>query len=161
MKTKIIVLAILVIVFSFTSNIPAQQTDPDAHQAESSERSGHAQHHAVVEENIGQDESADMMSEHGRMMSMMQKMDQELASRVAAMNSATGDREQIEAMKAVINELVSQRKRMHQKMMGMQGKMCKMMGRMKARNRGEKPVTLRMGQKEDGKDKNMIIIIQE
>ncbi len=63
-----------------------------------------------------------MMGEHmQKMHSMMQKMDQQLDEKVETMNKASGD-SKIGAMAEVINELVSQRKMMHEKMGDMQQK---------------------------------------
>lgn len=161
MKRSFILLAVLLIAFAFTPNIFAQQTSPDQQQAESGKMPGHEGHLAMAPEKMGQEEPADIMAQHDQMMSMMKKMDQQLENKVSAMNAAAGEKEQIDAMKAVINELVSQRKQMHQKMLGMQGKMCKMMGRMKTKDMEEGPIKMKMGKKGEDKEKNMIIIIQE
>jgi hypothetical protein len=64
---------------------------------------------------------------HEQMTQKMQEMDARLDQKIAAMNAATGEKEQIEAMKAVINEMASQRKEMMDKMKGMHGNMPYMM----------------------------------
>jgi hypothetical protein len=56
-----------------------------------------------------------MMAKHQEMMAEMESMDAKLDSLVAAMNAATGD-DKVSAMAAVLEELVVQRKAMHEKM---------------------------------------------
>ena len=56
-----------------------------------------------------------MMAKHQEMMAEMESMDAKLDSLVAAMNTATGD-DKVNAMAAVLEELVGQRKAMHEKM---------------------------------------------
>jgi dsRNA-specific ribonuclease len=72
-------------------------------------------------------ESFNMMKMHEQMMKDMQEMNTLLDQRVAAMNAAAGEQDQIEAIKAVINEMVTQRKDMMSKMTAMHGQMCNMM----------------------------------
>jgi hypothetical protein len=55
----------------------------------------------------------DRQAKHEKMMAEMKAMDARLDEKVAAMNAAKGD-QKVEAMAAVINELVSQRKEMRQ-----------------------------------------------
>ncbi len=59
-----------------------------------------------------------MMSEHAQ---EMKQMDARLQEKVAAMDAAKGD-QKIEAMAAVIKELVAQRHEMHERMMKMREK---------------------------------------
>ena len=63
-----------------------------------------------------------MMAKHQEMMAEMESMDAKLDSLVAAMNAATGD-DKVNAMAAVLDELVKQRgamrEKMQQKHMGM------------------------------------------
>lgn len=59
-----------------------------------------------------------MMAMHNQMMADMKAMDASLDLKVAAMNAAKG-RAKVDAMAAVINEMVSQHKQMMAKMMGM------------------------------------------
>lgn len=59
-----------------------------------------------------------MMAMHNQMMAEMKAMDASLDLKVAAMNAAKG-RAKVDAMAAVINEMVSQHKQMMAKMMGM------------------------------------------
>ncbi len=58
------------------------------------------------------------MKEHDEMMSRMKEMDARLDAKVAAMDAAKGD-PKVEAMAAVIKEMVSQRKEMQEHMMKM------------------------------------------
>ncbi len=62
--------------------------------------------------------SGDHMKEHDEMMSKMKEMDARLNEKVAAMDAAKGD-QKVEAMAAVIKEMVSQRKTMQEHMMEM------------------------------------------
>lgn len=69
----------------------------------------------------------EMMAKRGQMEEQMKAMDARLDEKVAAMNSAKAD-QRIEAMAAVITELVSQRREMREKMgQAYPGKMCMMM----------------------------------
>ncbi|NOZ79496.1 MAG: hypothetical protein GXP48_10040 [Acidobacteria bacterium] len=68
-----------------------------------------------------------MMQKRQQMMQKCQKMDAKLETLAAAMNTATGQKK-IEAMAVLVNELVQQRKAMHQMMMmQMKGMMSGMM----------------------------------
>ena len=71
-----------------------------------------------------------MMAMHNQMMAEMKAMDANLDLKVAAMNAAKG-RDKVDAMAAVINEMVSQHKQMMAKMMGMHEPMMKDMKGMK------------------------------
>ncbi len=72
-----------------------------------------------------------MMAMHNQMMTEMKAMDASLDVKVAAMNGAKG-RDKVDAMAAVINEMVSQHKQMMAKMMmGMHEPMMKDMKGMK------------------------------
>ncbi|MEN6438817.1 MAG: hypothetical protein ABFD97_09560 [Syntrophobacter sp.] len=62
--------------------------------------------------------SGDHMKKHDEMMSKMKEMDARLDEKVAAMDAAKGD-QKVEAMAAVIKEMVSQRKTMQERMMKM------------------------------------------
>ena len=57
--------------------------------------------------------SEQQMKEREEMMSRMKEMDARLDANVAAMDAAKGD-QKVEAMAAVIKEMVSQRKEMHE-----------------------------------------------
>jgi hypothetical protein len=59
-----------------------------------------------------------MMAMHSQMMAEMKAMDARLDLKVAAMNAARGHAK-VDAMAAVINEMVTQHKQMMTKMMGM------------------------------------------
>ena len=70
----------------------------------------------------------DWQARHEKMMADMKAMDTRLDEKVAAMNAAKGD-QKVEAMAAVINELVSQRKEMKANMGPMHhGMKCPKMG---------------------------------
>lgn len=60
-----------------------------------------------------------MMAQHEKMMTEMKAADQRLSDLVAKMNSASSQAK-VDATAAVVNELVSQRKAMHEHMMAMQ-----------------------------------------
>ena len=80
-----------------------------------------------------------MQGHHEQMMAEMKAMDARLTEKVAAMNAAAGN-EKIEAMAAVINELVAQRKTMQEHMMSRHEKMksqcCGMKGGKKGGMKG-------------------------
>jgi len=57
------------------------------------------------------EKSKDWQAKHEKMVAEMKAMDTRLDEKLAAMNAATAD-QKVEAMAAVINELVSQRKEM-------------------------------------------------
>ena len=77
------------------------------------------------------------MKEHDEMMSRMKEMDARLDAKVAAMDAAKGD-QKVEAMAAVIKEMVSQRKEMQEHMMNMHDmKKGHMMEHMKPGMEGE------------------------
>jgi hypothetical protein len=153
-KFTIIMLALLII--SVPDLLPAQQLQtPDAHHPpEAAPRAPGVEDQA----RSGQDGMRGMMPMHEMMMKRMQEMDRSLDQKLAAMNAAVGEQNQIEAIKEVINEAASQRKEMMSHMMSMQGKMMSgegkssMMGMM-----GDSGMTKTMKRGE----KSMIIIIQE
>jgi hypothetical protein len=66
------------------------------------------------------------MAHHKEMMATMETMDARLDELVKKMNAATGSRK-ADAVAAVVNELVAQRKQMREHMMAMQPKMMKHM----------------------------------
>ncbi len=73
-----------------------------------------------------------MMAHHKEMMAKMEAADARLDELVKTMNAATGSKK-TDAMAAVINELVAQRKQMRKDMMAMQPEMMKhMMAHMEA-----------------------------
>lgn len=77
----------------------------------------------------GMDEKAmdeSMMAHHKEMAAKMEAMDARLDALVQKMNSATGSRK-TDAVAAVINELVAQRKQMRDQMMAMQPEMMQHM----------------------------------
>jgi hypothetical protein len=72
-----------------------------------------------------------MMAHHKEMMAKMEAADARLDELVKAMNAATGSRK-TNAVAAVVNELVAQRKQMRDQMMAMQPEMMThMMGHMR------------------------------
>jgi len=77
------------------------------------------------------------MKKHDEMMTRMKDMNSRLEAKVAAMDAATGD-QKVEAMAAVIKEMVSQRKEMQEHMMKMHDmKKGHMMEHMKPGMEGE------------------------
>ena len=73
-----------------------------------------------------------MMAHHKEMMAKVEAMDARLDELVRKMNAATGSKK-TDAVAAVINELVAQRKQMREQMMAMQPEMMKhMMAHMEA-----------------------------
>jgi outer membrane murein-binding lipoprotein Lpp len=76
-----------------------------------------------------------MMAKHEQMMSDMQAMNTALDQKLATMEKATGPAK-VDAMAAVITEMVAQRKQMQQKMMAMRSDMMTHMG---AHMRGTPP----------------------
>ena len=67
-----------------------------------------------------------MMAHHKEMMAKMEAMDARLDELVKTMNAATGTKK-TNAVAAVVNELVAQRKQMREQMMSMQPEMMKHM----------------------------------
>lgn len=67
----------------------------------------------------------DMMATHEKMMADVKAMDAKLDEMVAAMNSASGDKK-VDAMGALVTEMVSQRKQMQEMMMTMMHSMHSM-----------------------------------
>ena len=68
----------------------------------------------------------EMMQKHEQMSTDMKAMDAKLDSMVASMNTTTGN-EKTDAIAAIINEMVAQRKAMQEKMSSMQEGMMKHM----------------------------------
>jgi predicted metal-dependent enzyme (double-stranded beta helix superfamily) len=72
-----------------------------------------------------------MMSRHQLMMSDMQAMDKKLDELVARMNATRDEKTKLDAVAAVVTELVSQRRQMRGRMADMQSQMMgHMMGHM-------------------------------
>ncbi len=86
----------------------------------------HHPHHGMMAGSMPDDCKA-MMAKHEQMMSDMQVMNAALDQKVVAMDKATGPKK-VDAMAAVIAEMVAQRKQMQQKMMAMQSGMMMHMG---------------------------------
>lgn len=85
-----------------------------AQQEESPPPAAPAKPQASLEHKKGMSEKR--MKEHDEMISRMKEMDTQLDTKVAAMDAATGD-QKVEAMAAVIKEMVSQKKEMQAHMM--------------------------------------------
>jgi hypothetical protein len=90
----------------------------------------------------------------------MEEMNAQIDQKLAAMNAATGEQAQIEAIKAVVNEMVSQQKEMSKMMAGMKGKMGKMAGGMSDEEM-DSGMTIMKKMKSKGGEKSMIVIIQK
>lgn len=113
-----------------------------------------------------------MKRHHEKMMRKMIDSENRLDEKLTAMNEAAGAAK-IEAVAAVLNELISQQKSMHKKMMSMHGKMCKMIDKMGSRKMqkssvelseeaGKPVVEVRSTQPGEGKEgKSIIVVIQE
>lgn len=89
-----------------------------AQQPKAAAPAGH-EHHMMAE---GGEHHCDMTAANKEMTEKMNAMDTKLQSLVAAMNSAAGSGK-VDAMSAVINELVAQRTQMRTQMMSMHGAM--------------------------------------
>jgi hypothetical protein len=101
----VLMLAVLVMPCSLF----AQQEKPQAPEAPAGTKAQTAHGHKM---------SADHMKKHEEMMSRMKEMNARLDEKVAAMDAAKGD-QKVEAMAAVIKEMVAQRKDMQEHMMKM------------------------------------------
>lgn len=86
---------------------------------------GGPRHHGMMMERC-----REMMAKQDHAKADIEAMDARLDEKVAAMNAAKGD-QKTEAMSAVLNELISQRKEMRDKLGSVHhAKMCGMMGQM-------------------------------
>lgn len=104
----------------------AQQPTPPPPAAQKMEMPGKP---AMTDGKMSEDS---MMAHHKEMMAKMAAADARLDELVKTMNAATGSKK-TNAMAAVINELVAQRKQMREDMMAMQPEMMKhMMAHMEA-----------------------------
>ncbi len=72
-------------------------------------------------------DKGDMMSMHAQMMTDMKAMDARLDQKLAAMNEAK-DKNKVDAIVAVVNEMAAQRKEMMANMAGMHDQMMMQMG---------------------------------
>jgi hypothetical protein len=117
--------------FLFAAHGFAQQSSP----AQESQAAGgvatsaptpneHAAHqHGKSHDTAGAKGGHEHMQDHcDQMMAEMKAMDARLTEKVAVMNAAAGN-DKIEAMAAVVNELVAQRKTMQEHMMSRHGEM--------------------------------------
>jgi hypothetical protein len=98
----------------------AQQPTPPPPAAQKMEMSGKP---STMDQKMMEES---MMAHHKEMMAKMEAMDARLDGLVKTMNAATGSKK-TNAVAAVINELVAQRKQMRDDMMAMQPEMMKHM----------------------------------
>jgi hypothetical protein len=123
MKVKMTsrIVPVLAVAAALTASVGlAQQGQPKAEKQPASSQSG------MMSGNMG-DRCKQMMTMHSQMMADMKAMDAGLDQKVAAMNAAKGNAK-VDAMSAVINEMVVQRKQMMAKMSSTQGQMMAHMG---------------------------------
>jgi hypothetical protein len=109
---------VLLVSFVGAATLWAQQPPPPA--AQKMEMPGKP---GMMDEKM-MDES--MMAHHKEMMAKMEAMDARLDELVKKMNAATGSKKP-DAVAAVVNELVAQRKQMREQMMAMRPEMMKHM----------------------------------
>ena len=72
---------------------------------------------------VDETQAASMMAERQKMMANMRAMDQKLNDLIAQIDAARGDDAKIEAVAAVVKQLVAQRTQMHSQMEAMQTRM--------------------------------------
>ena len=109
-------LALAVIVLAAPAVLRAQQASPSPAPA------GHEHHHPAASTAPKADMMArcqEMMAGRQKMMDEMRAADTRLDSLVTRMNSAKGDDERLDALTAVLNELVAQHRKMHEHMASM------------------------------------------
>ncbi len=111
---------ILLVSFVSAVTLWAQQPTPPPAAAQKMEMPGKP---GMMDE-MKMDES--MMARHKEMMAKMEAMDSRLDDLVEKMNAAKGSKK-ADAVAAVVNELVAQRKQMREHMMAMQPEMMKHM----------------------------------
>lgn len=162
-RAAISLIAVLAVLFAPGVLFALQEPSPQANQQEEMQApsQGEMQAPSQGEEMAPWPQMThNMMTMRGRIMARVQQMNAELDQKVAAMNAATNQTEEIQAMKGVIDELVSQRKEMMSNMMFMHGRWCGAMGHMRGMwMDGEKGGPVTIHRKKHGK--NMIVIIQE
>lgn len=113
-STLRIVWATIAVATLFVGGAVAKGQTPSAGRGASQ-----AQPPAMVDET----QAAAMMAERQKMMANMRAMDQQLNDLVAKIDSARGDDAKIEAVTAVVRQLVAQRTQMHSQMEAMQTRM--------------------------------------
>ncbi len=113
---KKLFLFLLAILFMMPAGVFAQQNQPQTPGKQPQASAQTDQKGQAGPGKMGQ--CCGMMSEHAQ---EMKQMDARLQEKVAAMDAAKGD-QKIEAMAAVIKELVAQRQEMHERLMKMGGK---------------------------------------
>ena len=128
MKTMLFILMLAVLIVPCSLFAQQEQNKTPASAAQGGTKVESAPEHSMP---------GCQMKEHDEMMSRMKEMDARLDAKVAAMDSAKGD-QKVEAMAAVIKEMVSQRKEMQEHMMKMHDmKKGHMMEHMKGGMEGE------------------------
>ena len=108
---KALLFTLMLAVLIMPCSLFAQQEKPQATEAPAGAKMQSTPSHKM---------SGDHMKKHDEMMSRMKEMNARLDEKMAAMDAAKGD-QKVEAMAAVIKELVSQRKAMQEHMMKMHG----------------------------------------
>jgi Spy/CpxP family protein refolding chaperone len=111
---------VLLVSFVGAVTLSAQQPTPPPAAVQKMEMPGKP---GMMDEKMTEDS---MMAHHKEMMAKMEAMDARLDDLVKRMNAATGSKKP-DAVAAVINELVAQRKQMREQMMAMQPEMMKHM----------------------------------
>lgn len=124
---KILLFILMLAVLIVPCSLLAQQEKPQAPAAPEGMKAQGTQEHKM---------SGDRMKKHDEMMSRMKEMDARLDEKVAAMDAAKGD-QKVDAMAAVIKEMVSQRKTMQEHMMMMHKGKKGAHGHMKGNMEGE------------------------
>jgi hypothetical protein len=72
---------------------------------------------------VDEAQAAGMMAQRQEMMASMRALDQTLDELIAAIDTAKGDDEKIDAIAAVVTTMAAQRAQMREQMMGMQSRM--------------------------------------
>jgi len=132
MKRVRYVLGAMTLAVFFGVPAAVAQSDHTAHDhqgaaQQSAEKSGEHHGDEAMQKGEMKEMHQKMMQKSEQMKKHCKMMDAKLDELANAMNSTEGD-SKVEAMAALLDELVSQRKMMHEKMMKMREKMmCKMM----------------------------------
>ncbi|MFV2072050.1 MAG: hypothetical protein ACC742_05280 [Thermoanaerobaculales bacterium] len=131
MKSIQYVLGAMTLAVFFGVPAAVAQSDHTGHDHQGATQQGaekSGEHHGdeAMEKGEMTDVHQKMMQKSEQMKKHCKMMDAKVDELANAMNSAEGE-SKIEAMTALLNELVSQRKMMHEKMMKMRGKMMSKM----------------------------------
>jgi predicted transcriptional regulator len=111
---------VLLVTFVSAVTLCAQQPTPPSPGMQKMDVSGKP---GMMEEKMTEES---MMAHHKEMMARMEAMDARLDELVKKMNTTTGSKK-TDAVAAVVNELVAQRKQMREQMMAMRPEMMKHM----------------------------------